>query len=84
MIAGGERGAIVNIGSGCSKVPFPNLVDYSASKAAIDQFTRSAAIELGPTCGGKEDKQSVRRSYTRADGENGARDGERTEEVQGR
>jgi 3-oxoacyl-[acyl-carrier protein] reductase len=48
MIAGGKRGAIVNIGSGCSKVPFPNLVDYSASKAAIDQFTRSAAIELGP------------------------------------
>lgn len=48
MIAGGKRGAIVNIGSGCNKVPFPNLVDYSASKAAIDQFTRSAAIELGP------------------------------------
>ena len=48
MIAAGKSGAIVNIGSGCSKVPFPKLVSYSASKAAIDQFTRSAAIELGP------------------------------------
>ena len=48
MIAAGQRGAIVNIGSGCNKIPFPNLVDYSASKAGIDQFTRSAAMELGP------------------------------------
>ena len=48
MIAAGRGGAIVNIGSGCNKVPFPDLVDYSASKAGIDQFTRSAALELGP------------------------------------
>ncbi|MBN8888258.1 MAG: SDR family oxidoreductase [Rudaea sp.] len=48
MIAAGEGGAIVNIGSGCNKIPFPSLVDYSASKAGIDQFTRSAAMELGP------------------------------------
>lgn len=48
MIAEGRRGVIVNIGSGCNKVPFPDLVDYSASKAAIDQLTRSAAMELGP------------------------------------
>lgn len=48
MIAAGQPGAIVNIGSGCSKVAFPNLVDYSASKAGIDQLTRLAAIELGP------------------------------------
>ena len=48
MIAGGRGGAIVNIGSGCNRVPFPNLIDYSASKAGIDQFTRSAALELGP------------------------------------
>lgn len=47
MIAEGRRGAIVNIGSGCNKIPFPNLVDYSASKAGIDQLTRSAALELG-------------------------------------
>ncbi|HZT31133.1 MAG TPA: SDR family NAD(P)-dependent oxidoreductase [Bryobacteraceae bacterium] len=40
-------GRIINIGSGCNKVPFPNLVDYTASKGGIEMFTRSAAIELG-------------------------------------
>jgi NAD(P)-dependent dehydrogenase (short-subunit alcohol dehydrogenase family) len=41
-------GAIINIGSGCCKVPFPELVAYSASKAAIDMFTKVSAVELGP------------------------------------
>lgn len=41
-------GRIVNIGSGSNKVPFPNLVDYSASKGGIDNLTRVAAVELGP------------------------------------
>lgn len=41
------KGAIVNIGSGCNKVPFPNLVDYTASKGGIEMLTRSTAIELG-------------------------------------
>jgi NAD(P)-dependent dehydrogenase (short-subunit alcohol dehydrogenase family) len=41
-------GAIVNIGSGCCKVPFPGLVAYSASKAGIDMLTKLAAVELGP------------------------------------
>ena len=40
-------GSIVNIGSGCNKVPFPRLVSYTASKGGIEMFTRSAAIELG-------------------------------------
>jgi len=40
-------GSIVNIGSGCNKVPFPNLSSYTASKGAIEMFTKSAAIELG-------------------------------------
>lgn len=40
-------GRIVNIGSGCNKVPFPNLVDYTASKGGIEQFTKVAAVELG-------------------------------------
>ena len=44
--AGG--GHIVNIGSGANKGPFPNLVDYSASKGGIDNLTRVAAVELGP------------------------------------
>jgi len=40
-------GRIVNIGSGCNKIAFPNLVDYTASKGGIEMFTRVAAIELG-------------------------------------
>ena len=43
-----HRGAIVNIGSGCNKVPFPNLSGYTASKGGIEMFTKSAAMELGP------------------------------------
>ncbi len=42
------RGDIINIGSGCNKLAFPNLVDYSASKGGIEMFTKSAALELGP------------------------------------
>lgn len=41
-------GAIINIGSGANKRPFPNLVDYSASKGGINQLTQVAAVELGP------------------------------------
>ncbi len=44
--AGG--GAIVNIGSGCNKIAFPGLVDYTASKGGIEMFTKVAAVELGP------------------------------------
>jgi NAD(P)-dependent dehydrogenase (short-subunit alcohol dehydrogenase family) len=40
-------GAIVNIGSGCNKVPFPNLVAYTASKGGIEMLTKVASIELG-------------------------------------
>lgn len=40
-------GRIVNIGSGCNKVPFRNLVDYTASKGGMEMFTRVAALELG-------------------------------------
>jgi NAD(P)-dependent dehydrogenase (short-subunit alcohol dehydrogenase family) len=44
MKAGG--GAIVNIGSGSNKVPFPSLVAYTASKGGIEMFTKVAALEL--------------------------------------
>ena len=44
----GAGGAIVNIGSGCNKWPFPNLVDYTASKGGIEMLTKVAAVELGP------------------------------------
>jgi NAD(P)-dependent dehydrogenase (short-subunit alcohol dehydrogenase family) len=40
-------GSIINIGSGCNKWPFPKLVDYTASKGGIEQFTKVAAVELG-------------------------------------
>jgi len=41
-----DGGSIVNIGSGCNKIPFPNLSNYTASKGGIEMFTKSAAIEL--------------------------------------
>jgi 3-oxoacyl-[acyl-carrier protein] reductase len=44
--AGG--GAIVNVGSGCNKVPFPKLVAYTASKGGIEMLTKVSAVELGP------------------------------------
>jgi NAD(P)-dependent dehydrogenase (short-subunit alcohol dehydrogenase family) len=43
--AGGGR--IINIGSGCNKIPFPGLVNYTASKGGIEMFTKVAAVELG-------------------------------------
>jgi 3-oxoacyl-[acyl-carrier protein] reductase len=42
------RGSIVNIGSGCNKIPFPRLVAYTASKGGIEMLTKVAAVELGP------------------------------------
>ena len=39
-------GAVVNIGSGCNKVPFPGLVAYTASKGGIEMLTKVAAVEL--------------------------------------
>lgn len=48
MVAAGKGGSIVNLGSGCNKLAFPRLVDYTASKGGIEQFTKVAASELGP------------------------------------
>jgi NAD(P)-dependent dehydrogenase (short-subunit alcohol dehydrogenase family) len=48
MVAAGKGGSIINIGSGCNKLAFPKLVDYTASKGGIEQFTKVAAVELGP------------------------------------
>ncbi len=48
MVAAGKGGSIINLGSGCNKLAFPKLVDYTASKGGIEQFTKSAAVELGP------------------------------------
>jgi len=41
-------GCIINIGSGANKVPYPGLIDYCSSKGGIEQFTATAAVELGP------------------------------------
>lgn len=48
MIAAGHGGSIITLGSGCNKHAFPRLVDYTASKGGIEQFTKVAAVELGP------------------------------------
>jgi len=41
-------GRIINIGSGCNKLAFPKLVDYTASRGGVEMFTKVAAVELGP------------------------------------
>jgi 3-oxoacyl-[acyl-carrier protein] reductase len=41
-------GVVVNIGSGCNKVPFPGLSAYTASKGGIEMLTKVAAVELAP------------------------------------
>jgi NAD(P)-dependent dehydrogenase (short-subunit alcohol dehydrogenase family) len=48
MVTAGQGGAIITLGSGCNKLAFPRLVDYTASKGGIEQFTKVAAVELGP------------------------------------
>jgi len=48
MIAAGHGGSVITLGSGCNKHAFPRLVDYTTSKGGIEQFTKVAAVELGP------------------------------------
>lgn len=48
LVAAEKPGSVVMIGSGCNKVPFPQLVDYTASKGGIENLTKIAATELGP------------------------------------
>jgi 3-oxoacyl-[acyl-carrier protein] reductase len=40
-------GRIINLGSGCNKTGFPMLSSYTASKGAIETFTKVSAVELG-------------------------------------
>ncbi len=45
---GGSGGSIVNISSAAAYIGSPNqYVDYAASKAAIDTFTKGLALEVG-------------------------------------
>ena len=43
-----NKGNIVNVSSVNGSRQFPNLLAYNTSKSAVDQITRSAAIELAP------------------------------------
>jgi NAD(P)-dependent dehydrogenase (short-subunit alcohol dehydrogenase family) len=43
---GEQRGAIVNVSSVCGLRAFPGVLSYAASKAALDQLTACAALEL--------------------------------------
>jgi 3-oxoacyl-[acyl-carrier protein] reductase len=41
-------GAIVNVSSGLSRAPGPGFIAHSSAKSALDAFSRSLALELGP------------------------------------
>jgi NAD(P)-dependent dehydrogenase (short-subunit alcohol dehydrogenase family) len=43
-----RKGAVVNLSSVAGTRAFPNLVSYCVSKAAVDQLTRCAALDLAP------------------------------------
>jgi len=48
ILRGGSGGAIVNVASNAGKVGFPDMVGYSASKAAVINLTRNLAEEWAP------------------------------------
>ncbi len=43
-----SRGCVVNVSSVAGTRAFPGIVSYAVSKAAVDQLTRCAALELAP------------------------------------
>lgn len=43
-----SRGSVVNVSSVTGLRAFPNVLSYCVSKAAIDQLTRCAALDLAP------------------------------------
>ena len=43
-----RRGAVVNLSSVAGTRVFPNLLAYCVSKGAVDQLTRTAALDLAP------------------------------------
>jgi 3-oxoacyl-[acyl-carrier protein] reductase len=45
----GAGGRIISVGSGLgARVPFPGIADYSATKAAVANYTKGWARDLGP------------------------------------
>lgn len=43
----GQGGAVVNVASVAATIAFPGISGYSATKSAVDRFTRVAAMESG-------------------------------------
>lgn len=43
-----RTGSVVNVSSVAGPRPYPNLIAYCVSKAALDQYTRCAALDLAP------------------------------------
>ncbi len=43
-----KRGCIINVSSGLSRTPGPGFIAHSSAKSALDAFTKSLALELGP------------------------------------
>lgn len=48
MVAQGTGGCIINVSSGESQRPAPDLAPYGAAKAAVNHLTRTLAYEVGP------------------------------------
>jgi len=48
MLAQGRGGVILNVSSGETTRPSPQLIPYGAAKAGINHLTQSIAAELGP------------------------------------
>jgi 3-oxoacyl-[acyl-carrier protein] reductase len=46
--AGPQGGRVINISSGAARAMIPGFAAYSATKAALEAFTRVHSVELGP------------------------------------
>lgn len=44
-----HSGCIVNISSGLSRVPGPGFIAHTSAKSALDAFSKTLALELGPS-----------------------------------